>query len=273
MRRPWSFVIRHSSFVLRHSSLVLVLLAAASGARAQAPAAAVAPKPAALPSAAEVLQRYRAAIGGDAAMKKHSARTETGSFEISGQGMKGDLKVVAQAPDKMHQWITLPGLGNLEQGYDGNIGWSIDPAVGPRLLEGKELDQLKFAADFYQDLHDPAKYSSMTVVSRGPFEGEDCYEVKLVRTSGFELTEFFSTKTGLMVGVKMNATMQMGSVPVTTTLGEYKPFGGVLTATMSHQKMMGLESVMTINSVSFDPVDPKVFDLPPQIAALVKQQK
>jgi len=58
-----------------------------------------------------------------------------------------------------------------------------------------------------------------------------------------------------------------------TTLGEYKPFGGVLTATMSHQKMMGLESVMTINSVSFDPVDPKVFDLPPQIAALVKQQK
>ncbi len=26
----------------------------------------------------------------------------------------------------------------------------------------------------------------MTVVARGPFEGEECYEVKLVRTSGFE---------------------------------------------------------------------------------------
>ena len=277
MRRPWSFVIRHSSFVIHPSSLLLCLgLLAAAGAAvqgSQAPAASAVPKPAALPSAAEVLQRYRAAIGGDAAMKKHTARTEIGSFEISGQGMKGDLKVVAQAPDKMHQWITLPGLGSIEQGFDGSIGWSIDPAVGPRLLEGKELDQLKYAADFYQELHDPAKYSSMTVVSRGPFEGEDCYEVKLVRTSGFELTEFFSTKTGLMAGVKMSATMQMGSVPVMTTLGEYKPFGGVLTATMSHQKMMGLESVMTINSVSFDPVDPKAFDLPPQIAALVKQQK
>jgi hypothetical protein len=270
MRRSAPFVPRPSSFVL----VLLCALAVAPRLHAQAPAAATAaPKPAALPSAAEVLQRYRAAIGGDAALKKHSARTELGSFEISGQGMRGDLKVVAQAPDKMHQWITLPGLGNLEQGYDGSIGWSIDPAVGPRLLEGKELDQLKFAADFYQDLHDPAKYSSMTVVSRGPFEGEDCYEVHLVRTSGFELTEFFSTKTGLMAGVKMNATMQMGSVPVITTLGEYKLFGGVLTATMSHQKMMGLESVMTISNVSFDPVDPKTFDLPPQIAALVKQQK
>jgi len=267
-------VVRRSSSLVLCLGLLAAAGAAVQGRQAQAPAAAsAAPKPAALPSAAEVLQRYRAAIGGDAALKKHAARTETGSFEISGQGMKGDLKVVAQAPDKMHQWITLPGLGNLEQGYDGTIGWSIDPAVGPRLLEGKELDQLKFAADFYQDLHDPTKYASMTVVSRGPFEGEDCYEVNLVRTSGFELTEFFSTKTGLMVGVKMNATMQMGSVPVTTTLGEYKPFEGVLTATMSHQKMMGLESVMTINSVSFDPVDPKIFDLPPQIAALVKQQK
>ena len=279
MRRPWSFVIRHSSFILRPWSLVLVLLAAAlaatPGAQAQAPAtaASAAPKPAALPSVAEVLKRYRAAIGGDAALKKHTSRTETGSFEISGQGMKGDLKLVAQAPDKMHQWITLPGLGSLEQGYDGHVGWSVDPAVGPRLLEGRELDQLKYAADFYQDLHDPAGFSSMTVVARGSFEGEDCYEVKLVRKTGFELTEFFSTKTGLIVGVKMNATMQMGSVPVTTTLGEYKVFGGVLTATVSHQKMMGLESVMMINSVSFDPVDPKTFDLPPQIAALVRQQK
>ncbi len=115
MRRPWSFVIRHSSFVLRPSSLVLCWLLAAAGrpAQAPAPAATAAPKPAALPSAAEVLQRYRAAIGGDAAMKKHTARTEIGSFEISGQGMKGDLKVVAQAPDKMHQWITLPGLGSI----------------------------------------------------------------------------------------------------------------------------------------------------------------
>jgi hypothetical protein len=270
MCRPAPFVPLPSSFVL----VLLCALAVAPRPQAQAPASATAaPKPAALPSAAEVLQRYRAAIGGDAAVKKHTARTEFGSFEITGQGMKGDLKVVAQAPDKMHQWITLPGIGNLEQGYDGSIGWSIDPAVGPRLLEGKELDQLKFAADFYQDLHDPAKYSSMTVISRGPFEGEDCYEVKLVRTSGFEITEFFSTKTGLMAGVKMNATMQMGSVPVTTTLGDYKPFGGVLTATMSHQKMLTLESVMTISSVSFDPVDPKTFDLPPQIAALVKQQK
>jgi hypothetical protein len=256
--------------------LVLVLLAAtfAPGIRAQTPAAATAaPTPAALPSAMEVLQRYRAAIGGDAAVKQHTAKTEVGTVEITAQGIKGDLKLIAQAPNKMHQWLNLPGIGSIEQGYDGHIGWSIDPAVGPRLLQGKELDQLEYVADFYGDLHDPAKYRSMTVVSRGPFEGEDCYEVKLVRTSGFEMTEFFSTRTGLISGMKMDASTQMGSVPVTVVAGGYKAFGGVLTATVSRQKMLTLETVMTISTVSFDPVDPKAFDLPPQIAALVKQLK
>lgn len=260
----------------RPSSLVLVLLAAAAAPslRAQTPAAATTtPKPAALPSAADLVQRYVTAIGGSAAVKQHTTRTEVGIVELTAQGIRGDLKLVAQAPDKMHQWLTIAGIGSTEQGYDGHIGWSIDPAVGPRLLQGKELDQLEYAADFYLDLHDPAKYRSMTVVSRGPFEGEDCYEMKLVRNSGFEITEFFSTKTGLVVGVKMEAATQMGNIPVTTVASAYKTFGGVLMATASRQKMMSLETMMTISSVTFDPVDPKTFDLPPQIAALVKQQK
>ena len=47
--------------------------------------------------------------------------------------------------------------------------------------------------------------------------------MKLVRTTGFEYTEFFSLKTGLMAGVKMNATSQMGSDPCRPrSCSEYK---------------------------------------------------
>ena len=250
-----------------------IALGAAVSLDAQAAPKPATAAPAALPTVAEVLQRYRTAIGGEAAIKKHTSRTTTGFFEITAQGMKGQLKLVALAPDKMRLTISLPGLGDLERGYDGHFGWSVDPAVGPRLLEGRELDELKHSAEFYDDLHDPAGFTSMTLVSRGPFEGEDCFEVKLVRTTGFEYTEFFNVKSGLLAGVKMNATSNMGTVPVTTSVAEYKAFGGVLTPTVSRQKMMGLESVMTITNVAFDPVDPKAFDVPPQIAALVRQQK
>ena len=220
-----------------------------------------------------MLKKYRVAIGGEEAIRKHTTRSVKGTFEIPAQGMKGDLSIMAAAPDMIRVMVTLPGLGELQRGYDGKLGWSIDPAIGPRLLEGSELAEFKHSADFYDDLHDPKKFKSITVVGKTVFEGQDCYELKLVKESGFEYTEFFSVATGLIVGGKLNASSQMGSVPVTSAVSEYKAFGGVLVPTITRQRMMGLEQLTTVISVSFDPIDPKAFELPPAIAALAAQKK
>lgn len=254
---------------LRATRYALLLVVFASAVVMAQPAAA----PEALPPADEILKRYRAAIGGEEAIKKPTSRVVKGTFEIPAQGMRGDLVVHAEAPDRMRLAITLPGLGVMERGFDGKVGWAVDPAIGPRLLEGRELDELKHSADFYDDLHEASRFSSITVVGRTNFDGQECYEVKLVRSTGFEYTEFFNAKTGLLSGVKMNASSQMGSVPVTTSVGEYKVFGGILTPTITRQRMMGLESVTTITSVTFDPLDPKTFEMPPAIAALAAQKK
>jgi hypothetical protein len=254
--------------------LAAAVLAAGNRASAQPPTSApAAAAPAALPSVDEVLKKYRAAIGGEDAIKKHTTRLVKGTFEIPAQGMRGDLTIMAAAPDRIRVLVTLPGLGELQRGYDGTLGWSIDPAIGPRLLEGSELAEFKHSADFYDDLHDPAKFKSVTVVGKTTFEGQECYEVKLVKDSGFEYTEFFSAGTGLLVGGKLNASSQMCSVPVTSAVSEYKTFGGVMVPTITRQRMMGLEQVTTVVSVSFDPIDPKAFDLPPAIAALAAQKK
>jgi hypothetical protein len=242
-------------------------------ATADQPAAPTADKPGALPSAGDILARYRAAIGGEENIRKYTSRTVTGTFEIPAQGMRGDLTVLAASPDFMRLTITLPGLGDMERGYNGAVGWSIDPAIGPRLLDGRELDELKHSADFYDDLHDESKFASVAVVGKTMFDGQECYEVKLVRASGFEYTEFFSVETGLMAGVKMTASSQMGSIPVSTVVTQYKPFGGVLAPTVTRQRMMGLESVTSITAVNYDPIDLKAFDLPPAIASLAAQKK
>ena len=137
------------------AALAAVVAAMPAGLRAQAAAAAAKPaaQPAApLPAAEEILKRYRTAIGGEAAIKKHTSRVIAGSFEIVAQKMKGNLTITAAAPDRLHLTISLPAVGDLERGYDGHIGWSLDQSIGPRLLEGKELDELKHSADFYDDL-------------------------------------------------------------------------------------------------------------------------
>jgi len=256
---------------------LLVLAAAAptlARVRAQAPAAS--PPPAAqnavrLPAAGDVFARYRLAIGGEAAIRKYTSRRTTGRFELPAQGIGGVYELLAAAPDRMRIRIDLGGLGSMQRGYDGTTGWALDPAVGPRIVTGSELDEMRHSADFYYDLHDPASFTSATVVERAPFEGRDCYTVKLVRPSGFEVLEYYDAVSGLLSGFRMNSSSSMGTVPsVVTVLEEYKPFGGVQTATRARQRAMGIESVMTVTAVDYAPIEASAFAPPAEIEALRK---
>lgn len=224
-----------------------------------------------LPTAAAVLEKYRAAIGGAAAVKKHTARRSAGRFELPAQGIGGPFEIAAAAPDRMRMKIELPGIGAMQRGYDGKIGWAIDAAVGPRILEGSELEEIRQTADFYYELHDPKDFSSMTVLERAPFEGRDCYSLELVRKSGFKLVEYYDVSSGLMVGMRMSSSSAMGVVPnVITVLDEYKSFGGVLTPTVARQRALGIESVLTIDRIEYDDLPETALALPAEVAALLK---
>jgi hypothetical protein len=246
-------------------------LGAQTAPAAKQPEAPAPAKSAALPSARSIVDRYVAAIGGKAAVKKATSRFITGHFDLPAQGMGGPFEISAAAPDRMLLKITLQGLGEMARGYDGQVGWAMDPAIGPRLLVGTELDEVRYSADFYSDLYEPASYTSMRVVERAPFEGRDCYTVQMVRKSGLELTEYFNVDDGLKRGTRMNSTSPMGTVPgVVTVLDDYRAFGGVKMPTTARQRAMGVESVLTIERVEYDRVPADVFALPPAIAALVK---
>ena len=227
-------------------------------------------QPAPLPPLEKILARYREEIGGAAVIRKHKSRKFTGKFELPAQNIGGPVEVLAAAPDRMILRVTLGALGTLERGFDGTTGWSIDPSVGPRLLTGPELDELKHSADYYFELQDPANYSSMTLIERTMFEGRDSYSVKLVRKSGFELTEYFDVTSGLLNGFQLTTTSMMGKVPGTAVLDGYKPFDGLLVPTITRQKAMGIESVITFDRIEFDTVPENAFAVPPQIATLAK---
>jgi hypothetical protein len=159
----------------------------------------------------------------------------------------------------------------MQRGYDGVVGWSTDPAVGPRVLTGRELDETRYAADFYADLYTPSDYSSMSVVRREAFEGHDCFTVKLVRVSGLESLEYFDAATGLRIGGRMTSTSMMGSVPdVVTVFGEYRDFGGILVPISATQRALGVESLLTVEDIAYDTVRDEELRPPAAILALIK---
>jgi hypothetical protein len=261
-----------------HAALIAVALAVAAASSGHAeqstPAGTIPARPAAassLPAAKDVLARYTRAIGGESILRKYRSRRTTGRFELRTQGIGGPMEIVAVAPDRILIRITLAGLGEMQRGYDGEVGWSTDPAVGPRVLTGRELDETRYAADFYADLYTPSDYSSMSVVRREAFEGHDCFTVKLVRVSGLESLEYFDVATGLRIGGRMTSTSMMGSVPdVVTVFGEYRDFGGILVPISATQRALGVESLLTVEDIAYDTIRDEELRPPAAILALIK---
>jgi len=260
------------------AAALFLIASAGYGLMAQAPQAArpatakpqTAPAAAALPAARTVIDRHIAAVGGRKAIMARNSMHATGTVSIASQGMTGPVEVFAAKPNKMLQRLTIGGIGQIEEGFDGTVGWSLSPMTGPSLAQGPELAQKRFDADFYSELHEPARYESISTVEKTAFEGRPCYKLRLVRRGGGEEFEFYDVETGLKAGGITTRESPMGPITATTVEGGYKRFGALLQATTLKSSAMGLEQSVTLTSVEFDTVDLSVFEAPAAIKALVK---
>jgi hypothetical protein len=257
--------------------------ATASGVSAQFPAPARPPKtmadavqsqtakpPAKLPSARTVLDRHVAAIGGRQAILSHKSTHARGTLSMPSTGLSGDLEIFGAQPNKTLLRISIAGVGEVQEGFDGTNGWSLSPMTGPMLLEGKQLEEKRFDAEFYGELRSDSRYRSVTTLEQVDFEGRPCYKVRLVRKSGGEDTEFYDVATGLKAGAQTTRETQMGTVTATTVESEYQKFGNLLQPTKVRSHIGGVDQVITITSIEYDSVPPSTFDLPPGIKALLK---
>lgn len=223
-----------------------------------------------LPEARKIIDRYVEAIGGEDLMRDQPGQHMVGRMAVPAQGVGGDLEVYSAPPNRLLVKVEIPGLGAVSSGFDGQVGWTINPAMGPMVLEGRQLDQMRQQADFYGALHPTDLIASLETVERTEFEGHSCYKVKVVTTWGEEYFEYFDVETGLMVGVERTQASPMGEIPVTSVVSDYEEFDGLLVATKSVQRMMGVEQIITLTSVESWTPDEATFELPAEIEALTE---
>lgn len=239
--------------------------ALALAACALAPSAAAAQQ---LPPAEQLVQHYVQAVGGrDALLAPRTTRTR-GTFEMPAAGITGELEVISGKPNRVATRVTIPALGEIRNGFDGQTGWSVDPMMGARLLTGAELQAAQEQADPMAAVRDPSVFQSMTTVEQTTMGGQACYRVRLVWKSGRESYDCYAVDGGLLVASVNTQESPMGTVSVTTLLSEYRQFGDVRMPTRLTQEMMGQQQVMTITSVEFDVVDDAAFTPPAEINAL-----
>jgi hypothetical protein len=223
-----------------------------------------------LPAAKEIIDRHIKAIGGREAVLSHSSSRATGTFGVPAAGISGSVEVFAAKPNRMLMRITVAGLGEMLEGFDGMHAWSLSPMTGPTLHQGKQLEERRFDSEYYGELKAAERYESMTTLEKTTWEGRPVYKLRLVRKGGGEDTEFYDAETGLKAGSVNTRETPMGTITATTIETDYKKFGNLLIPTTIKQSGMGIEQVMTISAVEFDTVEAKVFDPPAQIKALIK---
>jgi hypothetical protein len=149
----------------------------------------------------------------------------------------------------------MAGMGKMEQGFDGTVGWTKNPMMGTQLLEGRTLDELRRSSDFYKDI-DPSKlWKSATTKGVTTFINLPCYEVAVEGDMG-NGSLFYGVDDGLARGMRMTVDTPMGKVPTTTSMVEYKDFDGLKIASKTEIEAMGAKQVMTVDSVDFTPVVP-----------------
>jgi hypothetical protein len=234
------------------SLLHVVALSAALAARVDAQ----------LPTAQAVYDKYAQAVGGRAAWEKVEAQSEKGTVDITFAGLSGSYERHA-APQRMRMVMDL-GMGKVDQGFDGTVGWAMQPMAGAQKMPPDQLAAAKENAVMGAHFLDPSRYEKVTVDAKEVFDGVECYKLTVTSKSGQARTEFFEVATGLRRGT-VN-TSSAGSQ--TQTMGEYREFEGRKVPTRMTIGTPQGDIVITITSVTFAKQDPTVFEAPPEVKAL-----
>jgi hypothetical protein len=222
-----------------------------------------------LPPAADLVAKYQAAIGGKDALAGRKSMHSTGEFSIPAAGMSGQFEAYSARPNLYAMRVTVPGFGDIRSGYTGEVGWSLNPMEGPRLLTGAEATQTADDADFDSSLRLEGRIASMTTVELTKLGGRDCYKVRVEWKSGRETFDCYSPETGLLVGSISKQESNMGSLEAITLYDDYRSFDGFSVPTRMTVQVMGMEQVISITSVMFDHVEESAFAVPTEVKPLI----
>ena len=220
------------------------------------------------PSPKDIFAKHVDATGGATAWESKTSMTSAGSIEIPAVQVKGTLKMCAMAPDRVVVESELPGIGKTAQGFDGTVGWSIDPMRGPALMDANQVAQIKRDGNFRKDLALAQDPGASEVIGLFEFEGTPCWQVKVDGVGDQPASQFYARDTGLMRGMAMSAATPMGNLPVILVMDDYRDFGDVKVSARSTTKVMGQTQVMTIDTVDWNAAKDTDFELPAPIKAL-----
>jgi hypothetical protein len=181
----------------------------------------------------DVLAKAVAAAGGEANIRKHTSRLVTATIDMENEGVTADTVIRAKAPNASATTMTLQGLGKnigtIRDYYDGTSGGEETSFSLPDVMTERQLQNARFANDFYQLLDWKTLFKTTRVKGMSKVGDEDAYVVEGVPEKGDPVTIYVSTKSFLVLRRQTVLVDGNGNGrPVSDTYSDYRTVDGVM---------------------------------------------
>jgi hypothetical protein len=218
---------------------------------------------AAMPSVDQILDKYITALGGRAAIEKHTSRVSKGTIEIPDANLSGSVEVSEKAPDKTMTSIDLPGLGLVREGASGAVAWEDNPQTGLREKSGNELADALRGAAFNPELRMKTLYKTLEVAGKESLGARSVYVVVATPEAGSVTRMYFDTETGLMLRQGGTRDTPQGPVDVDVYIDEYREVDGVKEAVTIRQVTPMFSLIVRLSEIKHNvALDDAIFKKP-----------
>lgn len=215
----------------------------------------------------ELMQKAVEAAGGEANWRKLNTRVSTFDIDLENQGVRAFGTSYSKAPNRSATETTMTALGKtIARGFDyfdgtnGEESYTFAPA---EKYTGKRLEDVRLAADFYSLLDWKTNYKKIEIDRLAKVGDEEAYAVSFEPENGTKFTEYYSTKTFLLLkreGVQTSSTSSV-QIPYTVTYSDYRDIDGVKLPFKTVSSSVGNGNIVTtVKEVKHNvPVDDAVF--------------
>ena len=217
------------------------------------------------PSVDDILTRYVAALGGRAAISKHTSRISKGTLELVGVTLDGTAEAYSKAPNKYLSIINIPGYGEVRRCFDGQTGWISGPDSGIQPLAGQELASTRRDAIFYQSLELKKTYPQMTLKGKQDVGTWPAYVIEGSSSDGAVRHMYFDVSSGLLIRADEESDSPQGRDTIQFFFEDYRDVDGVKQPFTVRQVHGKVSFVVRLTEVKWDdPIDDAKFAKPAQ---------
>jgi len=222
-----------------------------------------------LPSPESLFERnlevsnYATAIEGLENLTVHS------TMRIPAAGIEGEMTTRWMLPNHILVEQNIPGIGAGKVGYNGEVAWSSDNMMGPRLIEGQELEELLMDSQLDSELKYKYWYPEMRTVGLVDFRGQQAYQVDATTSFGRKDTKYFDAESGFNIGASHEVQSPLGAMTMTIVFSQWGDIDGMTMPklTLIETGPVTIETEILSLERNGELAD-TLFELPPEIQEL-----